>query len=57
MSARAGTPGERPDVPARESGREYITLPIYLPHDTDPDIIYVFATKRGAPTNSIIERN
>jgi deazaflavin-dependent oxidoreductase (nitroreductase family) len=23
----------------------------YLPHDTEPDIIYVFATKAGAPTN------
>jgi deazaflavin-dependent oxidoreductase (nitroreductase family) len=24
---------------------------MYLPHDTDPDIIYVFATKAGAPTS------
>jgi deazaflavin-dependent oxidoreductase (nitroreductase family) len=24
---------------------------MYLPHDTEPDIIYVFATKGGAPTN------
>jgi len=24
---------------------------MYLPHDTDPDIIYVFATKAGAPAH------
>jgi deazaflavin-dependent oxidoreductase (nitroreductase family) len=24
---------------------------MYLPHDTEPDIIYVFATKAGAPAN------
>jgi hypothetical protein len=24
---------------------------MYLPHDTEPDIIYVFATKGGAPAN------
>ena len=24
---------------------------MYLPHDTEPDIIYVFATKGGAPTS------
>jgi deazaflavin-dependent oxidoreductase (nitroreductase family) len=24
---------------------------MYLPHGTEPDIIYVFATKGGAPTN------
>ena len=24
---------------------------MYLPHDTEPDNIYVFATKGGAPTN------
>ena len=35
----------------RNSGREYVTPMMYLPHDTEPDIIYVFATKAGAPTN------
>jgi deazaflavin-dependent oxidoreductase (nitroreductase family) len=24
---------------------------MYLPHDTEPNIVYVFATKGGAPTN------
>jgi deazaflavin-dependent oxidoreductase (nitroreductase family) len=24
---------------------------MYLPHDTEPDSIYVFATKGGTPTN------
>jgi deazaflavin-dependent oxidoreductase (nitroreductase family) len=35
----------------RRSGREYVTPTMYLPDDTEPDIIYVFATKRGEPTN------
>jgi deazaflavin-dependent oxidoreductase (nitroreductase family) len=35
----------------RKSGRERVTPMMYLPHDTEPDIIYVFATKGGAPTN------
>jgi deazaflavin-dependent oxidoreductase (nitroreductase family) len=35
----------------RTSGREYVTPTMYLPHDTEQDIIYVFATKRGVPSN------
>jgi deazaflavin-dependent oxidoreductase (nitroreductase family) len=35
----------------RKTGREYVTPTMYLPHDTEPDVIYVFATKGGAPTN------
>jgi deazaflavin-dependent oxidoreductase (nitroreductase family) len=35
----------------RTSGREYVTPTMYLPNDDDPDTIYVFATKGGAPTN------
>ncbi|WP_406053146.1 nitroreductase family deazaflavin-dependent oxidoreductase [Kribbella sp. NBC_00889] len=35
----------------RKSGREYVNPTMYLAHETDPDIIYVFATKSGAPTN------
>jgi deazaflavin-dependent oxidoreductase (nitroreductase family) len=35
----------------RKSGREYVTPTMYLPHETEPDVIYVFATKGGAPTN------
>jgi deazaflavin-dependent oxidoreductase (nitroreductase family) len=35
----------------RKSGREYVTPTMYLPHETGPDVIYVFATKGGAPTN------
>ena len=35
----------------RNSGRQYVTPMMYLPHDTDPDTIYVFATKAGAPTH------
>ena len=35
----------------RRSGREYVNPMMYLPHDADDNIIYVFATKAGAPTN------
>src|SRR5215217_5956061 len=35
----------------RKSGREYINPMMYLPHDIDDDIIYVFASKAGAPSN------
>jgi deazaflavin-dependent oxidoreductase (nitroreductase family) len=41
----------------RKSGREYVTPTMYLPHETDPDIIYVFASKGGAPTNPDWYRN
>ncbi|MDQ2586657.1 nitroreductase family deazaflavin-dependent oxidoreductase [Saccharothrix yanglingensis] len=35
----------------RKSGRELLTPMMYLPHDTDDDVIYVFASKAGAPEN------
>jgi deazaflavin-dependent oxidoreductase (nitroreductase family) len=35
----------------RTSGRDYVNPIMYLPDDNDPDTIYVFATKGGAPTN------
>jgi deazaflavin-dependent oxidoreductase (nitroreductase family) len=35
----------------RRSGRDYVNPMMYLPDDNDPDTIYVFATKGGAPTN------
>ena len=35
----------------RKSGREYITPVMYLQDEAEPDLIYVFATKGGAPTN------
>jgi deazaflavin-dependent oxidoreductase (nitroreductase family) len=35
----------------RNSRRLYVNPMMYLPHDTEPDIIYVFATKAGAPSN------
>src|SRR5450432_2428174 len=41
----------------RKSGREHVTPMMYLPHGTDPNIIYVFATKAGAPTNPDWYRN
>ena len=41
----------------RKSGREHVTPVMYLPHDTETDTIYVFATKAGAPTNPDWYRN
>jgi deazaflavin-dependent oxidoreductase (nitroreductase family) len=35
----------------RKSGREYVSPVMYLPDETDPDVIYVFATRGGAPVN------
>ncbi len=35
----------------RKSGRESVSPTMYLPDDQDPDLIYVFASKGGAPTN------
>ena len=35
----------------RTSGREYVTPLMYLPHETEPDSIYIFATRGGAPIN------
>ncbi|MGW4206548.1 nitroreductase family deazaflavin-dependent oxidoreductase [Lentzea sp. NPDC004789] len=33
----------------RRSGKENIAPMMYLPHETDDDVIYVFASKGGAP--------
>lgn len=35
----------------RKSGRELVSPMMYLPHETDDDVIYVFASKAGAPSN------
>ena len=35
----------------RKSGREQVTPVMYLPHDTESHVIYIFATKGGAATN------
>ncbi|SEG94934.1 deazaflavin-dependent oxidoreductase, nitroreductase family [Actinacidiphila yanglinensis] len=35
----------------RMSGREHVTPVMYLPHETEPGIVYVFATRGGEPTN------
>jgi deazaflavin-dependent oxidoreductase (nitroreductase family) len=35
----------------RKSGREYVNPMMYLADDADHDVIYVFATKSGAPSN------
>ena len=41
----------------RTSGREYVTPAMYLPNETEPDTIYVFASKGGAPTDPDWYRN
>ena len=33
----------------RKSGREVVAPLMYLPHETDPAIMYIFASKAGAP--------
>jgi deazaflavin-dependent oxidoreductase (nitroreductase family) len=35
----------------RKSGREYVSPVMYLPHESEPDVIYVFATRGGGPIN------
>ncbi|MDA4107797.1 nitroreductase family deazaflavin-dependent oxidoreductase [Mycolicibacterium holsaticum] len=35
----------------RKSGKQTVTPTMYLPDDDDPDTIYVFASKAGAPTH------
>jgi deazaflavin-dependent oxidoreductase (nitroreductase family) len=35
----------------RKSGREYVNPVMYLPHEDDDDVICVFATKAGEPSN------
>ncbi|MFK0044613.1 nitroreductase family deazaflavin-dependent oxidoreductase [Streptomyces sp. NPDC090741] len=41
----------------RKSGQEHVSPMMYLAHDTDPDIVYVFASKGGASTNPDWYRN
>ncbi|RZT16963.1 deazaflavin-dependent oxidoreductase (nitroreductase family) [Kribbella sp. VKM Ac-2569] len=41
----------------RRSGQEYVAPTMYLADDGDPDLIYVFASKGGAPTNPEWYRN
>ncbi|MFC4070308.1 nitroreductase family deazaflavin-dependent oxidoreductase [Actinoplanes subglobosus] len=35
----------------RKSGREMVSPLVYLPHESDDDVIYVIASKGGAPEN------
>lgn len=35
----------------RKSGREFVSPMMYMADEQDPDTIYVFASKAGAPTN------
>ena len=35
----------------RKSGRQLVTPMMYLPDEEDPDTVYVFASKAGAPTH------
>jgi deazaflavin-dependent oxidoreductase (nitroreductase family) len=41
----------------RKTGRELVNPMMYLRDDEDPDVIYVFASKGGAPTNPDWYRN
>jgi deazaflavin-dependent oxidoreductase (nitroreductase family) len=35
----------------RKSGQAYVTPVMYLPNEADANVIYVFATRGGTPTN------
>ncbi|SDT59062.1 nitroreductase family deazaflavin-dependent oxidoreductase [Actinoplanes derwentensis] len=35
----------------RKSGRDFVSPMMYLPHESDSDVVYVFASKAGAPEN------
>src|SRR5262249_46600809 len=41
----------------RRSGEEYVAPTMYLADENDPAVIYVFASKGGAPTNPDWDRN
>jgi len=41
----------------RKTGRDLVIPLMYLPHETDDDIIYIFASKAGAPTDPDWYRN
>jgi deazaflavin-dependent oxidoreductase (nitroreductase family) len=41
----------------RNSGTEYISPVMYLPDEADPDTVYIFASKAGAPTHPEWYRN
>jgi deazaflavin-dependent oxidoreductase (nitroreductase family) len=41
----------------RKSGREYVSPVMYLRDESDPDTIYVFASKGGAPEHPSWYRN
>ena len=41
----------------RKTGRDLVSPMMYLPHETDGDVIYVFASKAGAPDNPDWYRN
>ncbi|GAA1611659.1 nitroreductase family deazaflavin-dependent oxidoreductase [Actinoplanes couchii] len=47
----AGAPMVLVHHTGRKSGREMVSPMMYLPHETDGDTIYVFASKAGAPEN------
>lgn len=35
----------------RKTGKQSVTPMMYLPDERDPDVVYIFASKAGAPTN------
>ncbi|BBH69759.1 hypothetical protein ACTI_64440 [Actinoplanes sp. OR16] len=47
----AGAPMVLVHHTGRKSGREMVSPMMYLPHESDDDVIYVIASKGGAPEN------
>src|SRR3978361_1923563 len=52
-----GAPMVRVHHRGRKSGSEYVNPMMYLPQDGDENVIYVFASKGGAPTDPDWYRN
>lgn len=55
--AFAGTPLVLLHHRGRKSGVEHVSPVVYLADDEDPDTIYIFASKAGAPTHPEWYRN
>jgi deazaflavin-dependent oxidoreductase (nitroreductase family) len=55
--AFAGAPMVLVHHRGRKTGQEYVAPMMYLADDTDPDTIFVFASKAGAPTHPEWYRN
>src|SRR4051812_2319812 len=52
-----GAPRIRLPHPGRHTGADSVSPVMFLAHESDPDTLYVFASKAGAPTHPEWYRN